>query len=148
MDEQTMHVSALAAAVERMTMAVQELAAVNGEKKRGARLPWRNVAVALQPAMARNGRVKLTWIHATNELGVADAYLQLYDDYDADAISVGETVPKLTLLLSAGGAIDDVLDGEAQVEFHRGIVVSASANRNGSGAPNHSVLVNLVTVPL
>lgn len=146
MDETTMHISALAAAVETLTMTVERLAELEQKTERGVRLPYRNGALANAPMMARNGPCKVTYIHAANELGLADAYLQLFDEGQADSVSLGQTVPTLTFWLPADSGIDD--PWIPPVEFDRGLVVAASLNRDGSGAIVQSILVDIATVPL
>lgn len=140
-----MHTAALAAAVEQLTMTVERLEASLLKEERGARLPWRNSAVSSVPLIARNSAVAVTWLHVANELGVADAYLHLFDEYQADAVIVGQSTPRQTFWVPAGMGLDD--PWIPPIEFDRGIVVAATSSRDGNGAPDHALLVNLATIP-
>lgn len=140
-----LHLGDLAAMLSQLTMAVDELRQVVALETRGARMPYRNSAVSNAPAPARNGAVAVTWLHCANELGVADAYLHLYDEYQADAVIVGSTTPKQTFWVPAGMGLDD--PWIPPIEFDRGIVVAATSSRDGAGAPDHALLVNLATIP-
>lgn len=141
--EQQLPFGELAATIAHLAMAVDDLREAVGQG--GARLPYRNSAVSSVPAPARNGACAVTWLHAANELGVADAYLHLFDEYQADAVIVGSTTPKQTFWLPAGMGLDD--PWIPPIEFDRGIVVAATNSRDGAGAPDHALLVNIATIP-
>lgn len=145
MVEQDAHVATLAASVEQLAATVERLAQLIEKGERGARLPWRNSAVSNVPAIARNSAVSVTWLHVANELGVADAYLHLYDEYLADAVIVGQSTPRQTFWVPAGMGLDD--PWIPPIEFDRGVVVAATSSRDGAGAPDHALLVNLATIP-
>ena len=130
-----LHVGDLAVAIERLMIVVEHLDATISTGERGARLPWRNSAVLNVPLIARNGAVSVTWLHVANELGAADAYLHLFDEYQADAVIVGQSTPKqrrLAFWVPAGMGLDD--PWIPPIEFGRGIVVVATNSRDGAGA--------------
>lgn len=99
--------------------------------------------------MVKGGAGEVCWKHVQNQ-DAADAYLHFYDAATAAAVTVGTTVPKLTLWLPASSGLDDgpviVNDAGRGVEFTSGIVIAATTTATGSSAPTNGELVNLVYV--
>lgn len=140
------HVAALAGAIERLEMTNDRLTRAIADINPAA-WPFRDSAVKADLRVVSSGPVKVTYAHATNELaGSNDAYLQFFDEFNPDAVKLGQTKPDFTLWLPAGGGLADPWVPPAG--FRRGLVIAATSTRDGAAAPAQLVLVDLLCVPL
>lgn len=137
------HPQELAVAIETLALSVHQLqAALAGET---AREPWRDSALGHQTRVVRSGPCRLLWLDVTNDAGAALAWLHLFDEYNPDAVPLGDRQPTLSVAVKA----NDVREVRylRPVLFRRGIVAVVSSDRAGASAAGASLLVNVLTVP-
>jgi hypothetical protein len=100
-------------------------------------------SVNTTPLLVKGSKTRLVGYHIFNP-GTAAAFLQLFDVAAVASVTLGSTVPVMSLGVPAGGAVFvPANDASVSWDFFSGIVMAASATYNGSGAPNASLIVNL-----
>lgn len=78
--------------------------------------------------------------------GTSVAYLQLFDASAIANVSLGSTVPFMSLGVGAGAAaFIPVSLQNFGYDFVNGLVIASTLTFNGSGAANANMIANLVT---
>jgi hypothetical protein len=132
----------LAVELSNLAQAIDELRA--GLEGQAAQEPFRDAALGHQTRLVRSGACLLSWLDVSNEANAAVAFLHLYDEYDVDAVVLGDRAPRLSVAVKANDLREVRLP--RPVLFRRGIVAVASSDRAGAVAPGLPLLVDLLTV--
>ena len=101
---------------------------------------YSNLALANAAALVVSGAAGLTGYHLFNP-GAAFTYVRLYDAGNAANVTVGTTVPKMSLGLPANGGATRAFS--KPVRFTNGIVASCANTANGAGAPAANNVVEI-----
>lgn len=101
-----------------------------------------STAATAQLLAATAGPVKLVSVHASNT-HTAMTFLQLFDAASAGAVTLGTTVPRLSIGLPAGSSVTYQLDNDLdELEFALGVVYAVTSTSTGNSAPGQPAAVN------
>lgn len=103
--------------------------------------PYRNANLTNVATAVKAVPGNLTGYHLYNSgSGNADVYLQFYDALVAN-VTLGTTIPKKTLWIPAGGALDNI-DGNP-IQFQVAITIAATGDIPGANPPANGILTNV-----
>lgn len=85
------------------------------------------------------GPANVVWIQCLNPDATHVAYVQIFDVASATSVTLGTTVPKLSIGFNAASSWTVPMDNA----FYNGIKIAATATATGSGAPTTALDCNL-----
>lgn len=96
--------------------------------------------------LVKGSSTVLHFLEVSN-MTTVDAYIQLFNAATAAEVTVGTTVPALSLLVPAGngtlaGAMDKYID--KGIAFDRGLVYACTTTPTGNGDPSTGLNVNML----
>lgn len=97
-----------------------------------------NAAASTTLIPVKQSRTNVYYLNLSN-INTSNAFLQLFDTNDA--VTLGTTVPSMTLLIPASGGYDAYFP--VPMTFNKGLLIACTTTFNGSTAPTTGIVTNI-----